>query len=76
MWLGGNPVQIVTPAAIFGGVLTCGIWCFLMVWTDRRFLPAPLRMGRGLLILNIVSGLFLTGWGIRGIFDWINALAA
>ena len=76
MWLGGNPVQIVTPAAIFGGVLTCGLWCLLMVWTDRRFLPAPLRMGWGLLSLNLVSGLFLTGWGIRGIYDWINSLAA
>jgi hypothetical protein len=45
MWMGGNPVTIVTPAAIFGGVLTCGLWCLLMVWTDRRFLPKPLRMG-------------------------------
>jgi len=65
MWLGGNPVEIVTPAAIFGGVLTCGLWCLLMVWTDRVFLPKPLRMGPVLLILNLFSGLFLTGWGVR-----------
>ena len=71
MWLGGNPVQIVTPAAIFGGVLTCGMWCLLMVWTDRRFLPKPLRMGPVLLILNLLSGLFLTGWGIRGVYDFL-----
>ncbi len=70
MWLGGNPVEIVTPAAIFGGVLTCGLWCLLMVWTDRRFLPAPLRMGPVLLVLNIVSGTFLTGWGVRGVYDF------
>ncbi|MEC8991739.1 MAG: Nramp family divalent metal transporter [Candidatus Latescibacterota bacterium] len=74
MWLGGNPVQIVTPAAIFGGVLTCGLWCLLMVWTDRRFLPPQLRMGKLLLVLNIASGLFLTGWGIRGVFDFVGAL--
>jgi hypothetical protein len=71
MWAGGNPVDIVTPAAIFGGVLTCGLWCLLMVWTDRRFLPAPLRMGWLLLLLNLFSGLFLTGWGVRGAIDFL-----
>ena len=69
MWLGGNPVQIVTPAAIFGGVLTCGLWCLLMIWTDRRYLPKPLQMGPVLLALNLISGLFLTGWGLRGVYD-------
>ena len=72
MWVGGNPVAIVTPAAIFGGVLTCGLWCLLMVWTDRRFLPAPLQMGWPLVVLNVVSGLFLTGWGIRGAIDFFG----
>lgn len=70
MWLGGNPVLIVTPAALFGGVLTCGLWCLLMIWTDWNFLPQPLRMGWGLRILNLISGLFLTGWGVRGIFEF------
>ena len=72
MWLGRNPVAIVTPAAIFGGVLTCGLWCLLMVWTDRRFLPEPLQMSRSLVMLNIISGLFLTGWGIRGAIDFFG----
>lgn len=74
MWLGGNPVNIVTPAAIFGGVLTCGLWCLLMVWTDRRFVPPPLRMGRLLVTLNIASGLFLTTWGVRGVIDFVASL--
>ena len=73
MWLGGNPVAIVTPAAIFGGVLTCGLWCLLMVWTDRRGLPQQLRMGRPLLIANLVSGVFLTTWGIRGVHEYISS---
>ena len=72
MWMGGNPVSIVTPAAIFGGVLTCGLWCLLMVWTDHRFLPAPLRMGWPLRVLNLVSGVFLTGWGLRSAFDFFT----
>jgi hypothetical protein len=42
-----------------------------MVWTDRNFLPEKLRMGRVLLLLNIVSGLFLTAWGIRGAIDFL-----
>ncbi len=71
MWLGGNPVQIVTPAALFGGVFTCGLWCLLMVWTDWKFLPRALRMGWGLRILNILSGLFLAGWGARGIYEFL-----
>ena len=69
MWLGGNPVSIVTPAAIFGGVLTCGLWCLLMVWADR-FLPKPLRMGWLLVILNLVSGLFLAGWGVNAAIEF------
>ena len=71
MWLGGNPVHIVTPAAIFGGVLTCGLWCLLMIWTDQKFLPKPLRMGPVLMVLNLISGLFLTGWGLKGVYDFI-----
>jgi len=50
------------------------MWCLLMVWTDYRYLPAPLRMGWVLRALNIASGLFLTGWGMRGVFDFINGL--
>ncbi len=73
MWLGGNPVQIVTPAAIFGGVLTCGLWCLLMIWTDRCYLPKPLQMGPVLVVLNLISGLFLTGWGLKGVHDFLLA---
>jgi hypothetical protein len=74
MWIGGNPVHIITPAALFGGVLTCGMWCLLMVWADYRFLPAPLRMGWILRLLNIFSGLLLTGWGIRGVIEFVGLI--
>ena len=76
MWLGGNPVQIVTPAALFGGVLTCGFWCLLMIWTDRRFLPPELRMGPLLVGINLISGLFLTAWGVMGVYEYIAGLVA
>ena len=62
----------MTPAAIFGEVLTCGLWCPLMVWTDRTRLPPPQRMGRPPPILNVLSGLFLTAWGVRGVIDFLG----
>ncbi len=52
-------------------MLTCGLWCLLMVWTDRTRLPA-LRVCRHLLILNVLSGLFLTAWGVRGVIGFLG----
>ena len=75
----GCPVIIsvsIEPAAIVGGVFTCGLWCFLMIWTDRHFLPKPLRMGRFLVITNIVAGTVLTGIGIKAILDYVLSLLA
>ena len=64
----------MTPAAIVGGVLTCGLWCFAMVWADRQFLPQPLRMRRGLLGLTCFSGVVLTALGAKAIWDYVAGL--
>ncbi len=70
LWLGPeNPMQTVKPAAIFGGVFACGLWCFAMIWADRRFLPKPLRMGPVLLLLTAISGTALTTLGVKAIWD-------
>lgn len=74
LWIAQDPVSLVTPAAIVGGVFTCGLWCFAMVWTDRHFLPPPLRMRSGLLALTIVTGLVLTCLGIKGMWDYVANL--
>jgi len=78
VWFGSdNAMDIVKPAAIVGGVLTCGLWCFAMLWTDWRFLPKPLRMGKVLQILTWISGIVLTGLGCQAIyFAWIKPLIA
>ena len=76
LWIMENPVKTVEPAAIVGGVFTCGLWCFLMVWTDRRFLPNPLQMGRTLVALTMVSGTVLTVLGAKAIADYIAQLVA
>lgn len=65
------PVPLVTPAAIIAGVLTCGLWCLAMVWTDRKFLPKPYQMGKALVVLNIVFGIAMTSFGLKALTDWL-----
>ena len=73
IWFGGDDaMKIVAPAAIVGGVFTCGLWCFAMLWVDRRFLPRSLRMGRMLTSLNWVSGVVLTGLGAQAIWSFVT----
>jgi len=74
LWTMRDPIKIVTPAAIVGGVFTCGLWCLAMIWADRRFLPKPLRMGHGLLALTAISGVVLTTLGMKSIWDYIGGL--
>ncbi|HEX7071277.1 MAG TPA: hypothetical protein VF190_10740, partial [Rhodothermales bacterium] len=71
MWTMDDPVAIVTPAAILGGVLACGLWCFFMIWADRRFLPAPLRMRPVLYSLVTLAGVVLTGLGLKAVWDYV-----
>lgn len=64
MWTDFDPVAIVTPAAIFGSVLTCGLWCLAGVYAERKLLPAAYRMRRVLAALVVLAGIFLTALGI------------
>lgn len=66
-----KPEDIVAPAAILGGVFTCGLWCLAMLWTDRRFLPKPLQMRWPLFGAVAVSGVVLTLLGIKAIWDYV-----
>jgi len=74
IWLVAEPIRIVEPAALVG-TATCGLWCFAMIWADRRFLPSPLRMNWVWLILNVVAGTILTGFSIKAIVDYVGRLA-
>lgn len=67
-WLVQDPLVIVRPIAPVA-MLTCGIWCFAMIWSDRRFLPGPLRMNVAWLVLNAVAGAVMTGCGLLA---WID----
>ncbi|MBE7539267.1 MAG: Nramp family divalent metal transporter [Opitutaceae bacterium] len=72
LWTLEDPIAIVTPVSIVGGVFTCGLWCFAMIWVDRRFLPKCLQMRRGLTLLLVVSGAFLTAMGAKAIWDFLS----
>ena len=74
LWTVDNPIAIVTPGAILGGVFACGLWCFAMLWTDRRFLPKPFQMGIVLFLATLIAGIVLTAFGIIGIWDYIRTI--
>lgn len=71
LWTMRDPVSIITPAALVGGVFTCGLWCLAMLWADRRFLPRSLQMPWLLWLLVAVSGVVLTALGVKGIWDYV-----
>jgi len=71
MWTLRDPMKIVQPAALIG-TTTCGLWCFAMIWTDRTVLPPGLRMNRVWLLLNLIAGIVLTGFGLMAIRDYLS----
>ena len=74
LWTTSDPIKLVVPAAIIGGVFTCGLWCFLMIWTDRHFLPRPLRMSMLMRLGLVIAGSGLTGLGLKGIWGYTKQL--
>ncbi len=74
-WSGGAErprllLALLTPANLFTGVLSCGLFCFLMIWMERRFLPRGLRMHWSLAALNMISGLLFLA--LAGLGFWNN----
>ncbi|MDA0812489.1 MAG: Nramp family divalent metal transporter [Verrucomicrobia bacterium] len=75
MWTMDDPIKIASLPAIVGGVFACGLWCFAMIWTERRFLPKPLQMPRALLALNVVAGIVLTATGLYALVEFFKNAA-
>jgi hypothetical protein len=63
-------IDLPTPAGIIGGVMTCGLWCLAMIWTDRKYLPKPYQMGGGLVLLNLIAGVGMAGIGLKAWWDY------
>ena len=68
--------QLLIPANLFTGVLSCGIICLLNPWIDRC-LPDGLRPPTLLKVLNLVVGAAFLLLGVKGYWDLggANALA-
>ena len=74
-WLTQNPIELITFPSLVGGVLTCGLWCFGMVWLDRKTLPQPLRMKPPLLMATLLSGFMLSAIGGKAFYDFVTSFA-
>ena len=76
MWLpkniAGDVVSRMTFGAIFGGALSCGLWCFAMIWSDRSGLPKSLRMHPMLLALLFLAGVVMTGLGVQTLIAYFK----
>lgn len=68
-WLAENPIEMITFPLLVGGVSTCGLWCFGMVWLDCRLLPKSLQMKRPLLTATLLSGI-----GGNAFYDFVVSL--
>jgi len=71
-----DPVMIITPAALVGSGLICGLWCFAMLWSDRVHVPKPLRMPLPMKIGVIIAGLVLTIGPSIGLIEYVKQLSA
>jgi len=59
-----DPVAILTPAAIVSSTFGCGVWCFAMLWSDKKHLPQALRMPVALRVGVIFSAVVLSVLGV------------
>jgi glycerol uptake facilitator-like aquaporin len=62
-------LAILTPVNLFTGVLACGLVCVIVIWMDRRWLPAELQPSIWLTLMNVVSAAVFFGLGIKGYWD-------
>lgn len=74
LWTKLNPVIIVTPASIIGGVLTGGIWCLAMIYTEKKMLPKAYHMKSWLRGLLWVSGIALTTFGLIAVAQYFKII--
>jgi Mn2+/Fe2+ NRAMP family transporter len=74
VWTVKDPVKIVTIPALLGGVFTCGLWCFAVLWAEHRFLPKAYRMKRVLLVLTVIAGVVMSGFGVIALYQHFSKM--
>lgn len=71
LWTVQDPIKIMEPAALIS-TITCGIWCFAMIWADRRCLPRALQMNLIWVMLNLLAGIAMIGLGVLGTVHYFS----
>ncbi len=71
IWTRWDPVTLFTPAILLS-VVASGLWCFAMLWVDRRFLPRPYRMSAPLAVGLLIAGVVLTAFGVQSIYAFFS----
>jgi Mn2+/Fe2+ NRAMP family transporter len=64
VWTVGQLVVIVTPASVLGGLLTSGLFCLAILWTERKVLPPAYRLTTAGRWWVLLSGILLTVLGV------------
>ncbi len=60
--------NLLIPANLFTGVMSCGLVCLLNLWMDRS-LPKSLQSPLLLTAANVAAGVFFVALGIKGYWD-------
>jgi hypothetical protein len=60
--------DLLIPANLFTGVMSCGLICLLNVWMDR-ILPKSLRSPLLLTLANVAAGILFISLGLKGYWD-------
>ena len=61
--------ELLVPASLFTGVLSCGLICLLNPWIDRR-LPRRYQTSTFLHGLNLIAGVVFLVFGVKGYWDF------
>lgn len=70
IWPDVRLIDIVTLPSIFTGVLSCGFFCLINPWMDRRFLPRSLWMHKGLMWSNYLAAVIFSATGFKALWDY------
>ena len=60
LWTGWKTVALASIISPLSGVFGCGLWCWAMIWVDRKLLPEPYRMKKPLLVLTLLAAAAMT----------------
>lgn len=60
LWTGWKTVTLASIISPFSGVFGCGLWCWAMIWAERKLLPEPYRMKKPLLLLTVLAAAAMT----------------